>query len=127
MSFVKIKTNELIGPALDWAVAKCEGVKVEKFPESPSLFYGKGFDKYRPSTNWSQGGPIIERERLCVGYRHQPDPEYCPINDPVINCWARTTPGHYLFYGPTPLIAAMRCYVASELGDVVEIPLELAP
>jgi hypothetical protein len=26
---------------------------------------------------------------------------------------------------PTPLIAAMRCYVASKLGDTVEIPEEL--
>jgi hypothetical protein len=28
-------------------------------------------------------------------------------------------------YGDTPLIAAMRCYVASKLGDEVEIPKEL--
>jgi hypothetical protein len=28
-------------------------------------------------------------------------------------------------YGHTPLIAAMRCYVASKLGDEVEIPQEL--
>ena len=27
--------------------------------------------------------------------------------------------------GPTPLIAAMRCYVASKLGDDVDIPEEL--
>ncbi len=27
--------------------------------------------------------------------------------------------------GPTPLIAAMRCYVASKLGDEVDIPEEL--
>ena len=27
--------------------------------------------------------------------------------------------------GPTPLIAAMRCYVASKLGDEVEVPVEL--
>ena len=27
--------------------------------------------------------------------------------------------------GPTPLIAAMRCYVASKLGDEIEIPTEL--
>lgn len=28
-------------------------------------------------------------------------------------------------YGPTPLIAAMRCFVASKLGDEVEVPDEL--
>jgi hypothetical protein len=27
--------------------------------------------------------------------------------------------------GPTPLIAAMRCYVASKLGDEIEIPENL--
>jgi hypothetical protein len=27
--------------------------------------------------------------------------------------------------GPTPLIAAMRCYVASKLGDEIDIPEEL--
>jgi len=27
--------------------------------------------------------------------------------------------------GTTPLIAAMRCYVASKLGDEVDIPTEL--
>jgi hypothetical protein len=30
-----------------------------------------------------------------------------------------------LWFGPTPLIAAMRCYVASKLGDDINIPEEL--
>jgi hypothetical protein len=32
---------------------------------------------------------------------------------------------HKVVYGPTPLIAAMRCFVSSRLGDEVEIPKEL--
>ena len=28
-------------------------------------------------------------------------------------------------FGPTPLIAAMRCYVSGKLGDEVDIPEEL--
>lgn len=32
---------------------------------------------------------------------------------------------HRVYFGPTPLIAAMRCYVASKLGDEVEVPEEL--
>ena len=132
---MKIKTSELTGAALDWAVAKCED-------ETDVLFayrqYGKLLVRqagchethdsewpYEPSTDWAQGGPIIEREKLCVGHKHQADPEYCPVNDPATNCWARTTAGGYLSYGPTPLIAVMRCYVASKLGDEVEIPNEL--
>jgi hypothetical protein len=29
------------------------------------------------------------------------------------------------FWGDTPLIAAMRCFVTSKLGDEIEIPEEL--
>jgi len=72
--------------------------------------------EYEPSTAWSQGGPIIEREKISV----------------VQNCdtgeWLATTYGQYgakYYPSPTPLVAAMRCYVASKLGDEVEIPEEL--
>ena len=57
-----MKTAELKGMALDWAVAKCEGVDDTwgKSKLSPYEYY-KG---YRYSTNWAQGGPIIERENI---------------------------------------------------------------
>jgi len=102
---MKIKTSELIGAALDWAVAKCEDVY---------CFDGS----YTPSTDWAQGGPIIEREFITIDQKERsicacidaPDGHEC--ND----IWAN---------GPTPLIAAMRCRVASKLGDEIEIPEEL--
>lgn len=53
------------------------------------------------------------------------DTDHYPINDPKADCWARTTSGGYLAYGPTHLIAAMRCYVTSKLGKGVEVPSEL--
>ena len=102
-----MKTAELTGAALDWAVAKCEGEPV-----------------YSYSTNWIFGGPIIEREGLCVGTRYTSDQIYV---DGDVLCWARTPAGGYLKYGGTPLIAAMRCYVASTLGDEVDVPEELLP
>lgn len=133
---MKIKTSELIGPALDWAVAKCEGerygpptFRVHQNSKGATVYLNAGMQQsgisYRPSVAWVQGGPIIEREKLCVGYQHQLDPAYVPLLDPAIICWARTTAGGYLKYGPTPLIAAMRCYVTSKLGDEVEVPKEL--
>ena len=133
-----MKTNELTGAALDWAVAKADENlhpkgDVRLLDGKVSIIEGGDWEtpdrwqRYSPSTNWAQGGPIIEREMLCVGYRHQADPNYCPINDPATICWSRITAGGYLSYGPTPLIAAMRCYVASKLGDEVEVPGELAP
>ena len=104
-----MKTSELQGAALNWAVAKCEDKQ------------GKGLDWVPPdySGDWSQGGPIIERE----GINLENNPSRCH--------WIASTPapehrnGAVETVGLTPLIAALRCYVASKLGDEVEIPKEL--
>lgn len=104
---MKIKTSELTGAALDWAVAVCEGVD----PEAARLFFDGGY--YHYSTNWAQGGPIIERESIAL----------LPSGDwGAVKNLAFLTPTHH---GSTPLIAAMRCYVASKLGDEVDVPNEL--
>lgn len=98
----KIKTSELKGAALDWAVAKCEGLST----------YIEVVEGFKPSTDWMQGGPIIEREKIaidCDGAQWVASSNDKPI------CYA----------AKTPLIAAMRCYVASKLGDNVNIPKEL--
>jgi len=119
---MKIKKQELSGAALDWAVARAE----EGEDLNPFWHPHKDDDGgFRPSTNWNQGGPIIEREGLGVGRKHQCDPAYCELNDPAVNHWARTSSGGFLSYGPTPLIAAMRCFCAAKLGDEVDIPKEL--
>lgn len=113
-----MKTSELTGAALDWAVAKCEGYIFEAEQildrSDDSVFY-----TFRPSTDWAQGGPIIEREKVFVkptinrGWRsYRRD----PFGNGICNSQ----------YGPTPLVAAMRCYVASKLGDDIDIPKELA-
>jgi len=100
-----MKTSELTGAALDWAVAKANG--------NTGHFL---IDGYSPSTNWAQGGPIIEREGINLdNYAKNPN-------------WSAWTPaperdsGEAQAYGPTPLIAAMRCYVASKLGDTIDVP-----
>lgn len=105
-----MKTSELQGAALDWAVAKCEGEKVESFGRFGVAVIAKR-EMYSPSSNWSQGGPIIEREKIA----HWPDEE---------GGWlASANEGRGIdFHGPTPLVAAMRCYVVSKLGDEVDIP-----
>jgi len=108
-------SSELIGPALTWAVAKCEGIEVHN---ASNLYVYTHCDEegsqyaYEPSKRWEQGGPIIERERLII--------------EPWgVSQWAASVGRMNLSYGPTPLIAAMRCYVASKLGDEVDIPNEL--
>jgi hypothetical protein len=92
-----MKTSDLTGAALDWAVCSIEG-------EQPSRY-----TQY--STDWAQGGPIIERGRI-------------ELEHDGFQWWARIRADED-FSGPTPLIAAMRCYVASKLGDEVDVPNEL--
>jgi hypothetical protein len=105
-----MKTAELIGAALDWAVAHCDGVGTKWFDSGHLTING---EIYSPSTDWAQAGPIIEREGielLCesLGFRWVAMPQKGPE-------WR----------GPTPLVAAMRCYVASKLGETVKVPSEL--
>ena len=109
----KLKTSELTGAALDWAVAKCEGWKVSVAEFRKSQLSSS---KFSYSSVWAKGGPIIERERISV------------ISDfhEIEEGWlAESYQGNIQQFGPAPLIAAMRCYVMSRFGDEIEIPQEL--
>lgn len=112
-----MKTSELTGAALDWAVAKSTGryVGVANGYVCFDTGDGEGFNVFTPSTDWAQGGPIIEREAMCISRTNKTREEP----------WAAYIDGYYWIDGPTPLIAAMRCYVASKLGDDVDVPEEL--
>lgn len=135
MGTVTVKTSELIGDALDYAVAKCEGATDFDYDGMACWFLlrGKvyvlssGTMAYSPSTNWAQGGPIIERESIDTFTEKK------SYHDSWLASVARYQNAKKLVgwrihqYGPAPLIAAMRCYVASKLGDAVQIPTELVP
>ena len=126
---MKIKTKDLTGAALDWAVAKADE---NLYPKGDvRLLDGKVFtiepgnyeqsDKwqlYAPSTSWAQGGPIIERENISVGYQGH-------LGVPLDSLWYATNRVDACGFGQTPLSAAMRCYVAGKLGESVEVPEEL--
>lgn len=98
------------------------------------------------SRDWSLAGPIIEREGItiirCEDNIGVDEKGYCYVRIPV---WAATTGQHQTWldacdvaestrfeiyetpavFGPTPLIAAMRAFVFSVLGEEVELPDEL--
>lgn len=118
MNMVKIKTAELEGAALDWAVADALGYSegTDAWCD-PAWMDGDKFiqskNKFRPSTDWSQGGGLISIYRVSIIYCD----EEC---DPC--AWTDDTSA---WHGPTHLIAACRAIVASKLGDVVEVPGEL--
>jgi len=110
----KIKTSELTGAALDWAVAKCEGDDYRAVTEYNGI--GHEFPPTNYSTDWAQGGPIIERNRIT----------WSGQSARICKYFGGHTWQNFEEFGTTPLIAAMRCYVASKLGDEVEVPKDLA-
>ena len=112
----KVKTGELIGPALDWAVQEIEYQRMVAEGEHVKQWAlddhraGASINPY--STDWLWGGPILEREGISI-YRMTSD-------------WsAAYNPSGATQDGPTPLIAVMRCYVSNCLGSEVEVPEEL--
>ena len=107
---MKIKTSELTGAALNWAVAKCENLLNTAMPPAQDI------DGYSPSTDWAQGGPLIQMYEIDLKVVEEgmwQASNY--FNDLAI----------HRFVGYSPLEAAMRCYVAFKLGDEVDIPKEL--
>lgn len=113
-----MKTLELTGATLDWA-----GVKAEGLATGQIAIDGVRYGYYNPSTDQAQGGSIIDREGISTVLLYG-------------NTWGATTynvqdivldrnEAHYQGIGPTRLIAAMRCFVASKFGDEVELPKEL--
>ena len=126
-----MKTSELTGAALDWAVWTAAGgaaayPKTAKGKAFLKLWKGNSAKYIHPSTDWSQGGPIIERELISVWlamddiFKKDTWAASYSYMDGDLVCEPEQE-----YWGATPLIAAMRCFVASKLGDEVEIPEEL--
>lgn len=122
-----IKVDEATGTTLDWAVAKALGVPVEVTASSPPVVrltnprdmfeVGVRSWAFTPTTHWAQGGPIIERENISLASQSTRWAEF----------WQADI-GHsskFTQWDHKPLIAAMRCYVMSKLGETVEVPEEL--
>ena len=140
MAIVQVKDAE--GSVLDWMVGIAQSIPnlhvVKK--QRWNCVYGMVLVEegnfidfpYKPSADWSQGGPIKEHEGINDFRYNKIDP-----NEPDRWCAHKVVPRPNMegstnmvaiaLDGPTPIIAAMRCYVASKLGDEVDIPEELLP
>lgn len=141
-----INTNELTKHALNWAVAVANGWHVfiaedkrdalcvvvpgrlsPMFIKGGSALDWIGSGYWSPSTDWAQGGPIIERELI------ETAPAYAEDGVSATGWMAvrfndeRATQQPVMAEGPTPLVAAMRAYVASKLGPTVDVPAEVLP
>lgn len=143
--FVEVKTDELVGPALDWAVAKAIGYQMIEVP--PDLHGNNAGEVLAPtgliesgyrwpnvgrvhaaafckkwSVDWAQGGPLLDKYDIALNGG-------LADGERVIYATLRAVSDNSPFAtaaGPTRLIAVCRAIVAAKLGDVVQVPAELA-
>ena len=94
-----MKTSELTEAALDWAA---------HMVLNPDEHIKPGCSAPPYSSDWLWCGPLIEQERM-------------ELEHDGFVWWARIRADED-FSGPTPLVAAMRCFVASRMGDTIEVP-----
>lgn len=121
---MKVKTSEVSGAALAWLVAQCEGTDVRwSAPHEQLLIVGLPYSVWHPHKDWNQGGPIIEREGIAT--RQVSDKTWRADYSEAVLKHDNSAYAYLQQKGTTALIAAMRCYVASKLGDGVEVPDEL--
>lgn len=124
MRMISVPTSELSDSALNWAVARSKGIKVAIDNGYKRLWHDRGANEPWGDEvtffTWEQVGAIIEgipgfelkiwldskQENRCEAHIHSYE-------------------GDWVAFGPTPLVAAMRCYVASRLGDTVDVPTVL--
>lgn len=131
----RIKVSEASNIQLDWLVSLVTNPEWTEDDRRFNTFdyYDTGDDEpYRPTDDWSQGGSIIEREKITVHPVYYAETTEGGSDICRQDGWAAyVTPSAYWITprklsGPTPLIAAMRCYVVSKLGGEVEVPGELS-
>ena len=136
---VEVSVNDMTGMALDWAVAEADGLRPYQYKGKFWVLDGKtNIPLPRFSTDWKQGGPLIECELIEVSPRWHN--QHCAVNQDWEKRGFKADHGwHWAAYvlgadniddnheqeGGTPLIAAMRCFVSGKLGDVVQVPAVL--
>lgn len=149
---VTLRTSDLIGAALDWAVAKVcvaqgsvsidphdakSGLPYMTFDADGPCIWGAGREaagtinnetgkpwvihgpggRFEPSTDWSQGGPLIEKYGVAIDYRKLSKSWDAHCSAMRGDSWMNSC--------ETPLIATCRAIVSAHLGDSVDVPAEL--
>lgn len=144
---MKIKVSEASGKVLDWMVTKAlggctlmdeaavraylmsldeddlwntlctytpGGMDASIMDRLELIDYGvSNWQKPAYSTDWAKGGLIIDREKIGLSW---------------LGYWSAASEIDIKVpyqKGPTALIAVMRCYVASKLGEEVDVPEEM--
>lgn len=129
-----IKVAEATELQLDWLVAKCKSNPVARHNTGAIFLIDtpwadksrvKWLAEYSPTKYWAHGGPIIEQEMIWLGPVKYMAPSVTPLPGREWMAKNLTLAPYAPAYGSTALVAAMRCYITSKLGDTVEVPEEL--
>lgn len=78
-----------------------------------------------PDLSWQTCGPILEREGIELRKNLQGPQVWSACFYETRVAFDGKSRRYHSQNGPTPLIAAMRCFCCSKLGDAVDIPKEL--
>lgn len=107
----EMRTADLSAAALDYWVARAEGLSLVITHEGGEAACRVDSSVYSPSSDWSQGGPVLERYKITVAWNvdHWIAGANAPLDDPRDRIWS----------GRKALISAMRAHVASVFGDEV--------
>ena len=152
---MKVKTSELSGVQLDYAVAKSIGQQLsnEDYDKQTGALWFESEHEWKiwsPSTDWSQCGQLMTTYQIFIEPPHNVHKSMLDEKGNPKGCWetyeswhasvstrvAERPPreafegwyfpgGPYRAEGETPQIAICRAVVAAKLGDEVDIPDEL--
>jgi len=127
---IEVKTADLSGEALGWAVGKAEGLNLFLEPPGYNGVPWRVFARYRgqaiehtkrfnPWEDWALGGQLIDKHHGSTQHFHGLAEDACYSGGPAgAEAWS---------YGPTALVAFCRGFVHYKLGDTVQVPKELKP
>jgi hypothetical protein len=105
----RMRVADLQGAALDWAVARLAWPTLDinlslGYPMIPG-------GRWHPSENWAQGVPFIENVITKL--------------EDYGERWGAEGPDAVEQFGPTAIVATLRCFVASKVGDFIDVPAEV--
>ena len=126
---IEVKTADLGGEALGWAMGTAEGLDLFMAPPeygNPwrvfARYQGQAIEhtkRYNPWEDWSLGGPLIEKHELTV------EPSAWDWQHRCVLWRVQQEDETRYFEHVSPLTAAMRAAAHAKLGDTVQVPKEL--
>lgn len=151
---IEVRVSNLVGAALDWAVAKAAELRMfEMGPDGnwpgnfavtqatqvePAIIrdlMGRLWFEaslrtvpWSPSTDWSQGGPLIEKYQVALVPEAHDGKEGTESSERwYADVYYKGGEQYTTEHCDTALIAACQAIVATEFGDTVQVPKELMP